>query len=463
MGSPDPPGSKAVTVARSSLPKKEQGGITLLTCLSLVTATMVGTGVYTSLGFQLMTLQSGFSILCLWALGGLLSLCGALSYSELAARIPRSGGEYTYLSEIYHPALGFMAGFVSLVAGFAAPIALSAMAFGTYLHAAWPGCPERTAPMVAVIVISLGHLRSLTMSSRVQNVTTGVKFLLLGSFLLIGVWSAVRHPGSLKTLLPVRGSLDELLHPAGGIALLFVLYAYSGWNATTYLAGEVRDRQKTVGISLILGTLAVTLLYVLINALFLTSAPAADLRGVLNVGSVAANHLIGPLGGSVMSGLIAVGLLASISAMIWAGPRVTQRIGEDHLPFRKLALTSRNGIPRRATLLQLVLVLGLLSSGSFEAILVCSQIPLLICLILGVGGVIVLRFQERSQPPSPGAQPLFSCPLYPLPPLLFILCSAAGLVYSALSKPHFAIAGVGIMIIPLALYPWISRNRAKRS
>lgn len=463
MGSSHSQRSQAVIVARSSLPKKEQGGITLITCLSLVTATMVGTGVYTSLGFQLVTLQSGFSILCLWALGGLISLCGALSYAELAARIPHSGGEYTYLSEIYHPALGFMAGFVSLVAGFAAPIALSAMAFGTYLHAAWPGCPERIAPMVAVIVISLGHLRSLTMSSKVQNVTTGVKFLLLGSFLLIGVWSAVRHPESLIALMPQRGSLAELCHPAGGIVLLFVLYAYSGWNATTYLAGEVRDRQKTVGISLILGTLAVTLLYVLINSVFLTSAPAADLRGVLNVGSVAANHLIGAVGGSVMSGLIAIGLLASISAMIWTGPRVTQRIGEDHLAFRKLALTSKNGIPRRATLLQLVLVLGLLSSGSFEAILVCSQIPLLICLILGVGGVIVLRLKESSQPPNPENQALFSCPFYPLPPLLFILCSTAGLVYSALSKPQFAIVGVVMMMIPLLLYPWISRKRSPRS
>ena len=444
------------------MPKKELGGITLLTCLSLVTATMVGTGVYTSLGFQLLTLQSGFSILLLWALGGLLSLCGALSYSELAARIPRSGGEYTYLTEIYHPALGFMAGFVSMVAGFAAPIALSAMAFGTYLHASWPGFPERTTPIIAVILISLGHLRSLTTSSRVQNVTTGVKFLLLGSFLLIGVWCAVNRPGSLNTLMPQRDSLAELCHPAGGIALLFVLYAYSGWNATTYLAGEVRDRQRTVGISLILGTLVVTLLYVLINAVFLTSAPAADLCGVLNVGSVAANHLIGSLGGSVMSGLIAVGLLASISAMIWAGPRVTQRMGEDHPPFRKLALTSKNGIPRRATLLQLVLVLVLLSSGSFEAILVCSQIPLLICLILGVSGVIVLRFKDGSQPPTPETRPVFSCPLYPLPPVIFILCSTAGLVYSALSRPRFAIAGVGIMIIPLVLYAWISRNKALR-
>ena len=164
-----------------------------------------------------------------------------------------------------------------------------------------------------------------------------------------------------------------------------------------------------------------------------------------------------------MSGLIAVGLLASISAMIWAGPRVTQRIGEDHHPFRKLALTSRNGIPRRATLLQLALVLGLLSSGSFEAILVCSQIPLLICLILGVGGVIVLRLKESSLSPSTATRPVLSCPFYPLPPLVFILCSGAGLVYTALSKPQFAIAGVGMMIIPLILYPWISRKRSPRS
>ena len=116
---------------------------------------MVGTGVYTSLGFQLQDLHSGFTILCLWALGGLISLCGALSYAELASRIPRSGGEYTYLTEIYHPALGFMAGFVSLIAGFTAPIALSAMAFGTYLHAAWPSCPMNAAPIATVILISI--------------------------------------------------------------------------------------------------------------------------------------------------------------------------------------------------------------------------------------------------------------------------------------------------------------------
>ena len=235
-------------VSSSSNQSRSEQGIGLTTCLSLVTATMVGTGVYTSLGFQLLDLTSGFSILILWALGGLISLCGALCYAELAVAIPRSGGEYTYFSEIYHPALGFMAAFISVMAGFAAPIALSAIAFGSYLHAALPCCPARPSALLVVILISLGHLRSLRLSELVQNGMTAVKFLLLGLFLLIGFWNIFWHPASLLIVLPSAGSLGELLRPSSGIALIFVLYAYSGWNASTYLAGEVRNRQRTVGL-----------------------------------------------------------------------------------------------------------------------------------------------------------------------------------------------------------------------
>ena len=437
----------------------ENGKIGLATCLALVTATMVGTGVYTSLGFQLLDLQSGFTILLIWILGGVISLCGALSYSELAARIPRSGGEYTYLTEIYHPAIGFMAGFISKIAGFAAPIALAAIAFGTYLHAAIPACPARASSFVAVVLISLGHLRSLRLSALVQNGMTAVKFLLLAVFLLVGVWSAAKHPDCLTIFTPGTGSVQELFRPSAGVALLFVLYAYSGWNAPTYLAAEVKDRQTIVGRSLVIGTLVVTAIYVVLNAVFLTAAPAAELRGVLNVGSVAANHLIGPVGGAVMSGVIALGLLASISAMIFAGPRVTQQVSEDYRLFRHLASTNGKGIPRRATILQLVLVLALIATGSFESVLVYAQIPLLLCLVLGVAGVMVLRVRSAgSGTPVPDACPAFRCPLYPLPPVIFILSTLAGLIYSAANKPWVAVAGLGTMILPLAVYPLISRK-----
>jgi len=442
----------------------EGARIGLSTCLALVTATMVGTGVYTSLGFQLLDLQSGFTILLIWILGGVISLCGALSYAELAARIPRSGGEYTYLTEIYDPSLGFMAGFISTIAGFAAPIALAALAFGTYLHAGIPACPARISSFAAVVLISLGHLRSLRLSSFVQNGMTVVKFLLLAVFLLVGVWSAARHPQCLGLLTPDTGSLKELFRPSAGVALLFVLYAYSGWNAPTYLAAEVKNTPAIVGRSLVIGTLAVMVIYVVLNAVFLTAAPASELRGVLNVGSVAANHLIGPVGGAVMSNVIALGLLASISAMVFAGPRVTQRVSEDHHLFRSLASTNGNGIPRRATILQLVLVLALIATGSFETVLVYAQVPLLLCLILGVAGLMVLRKRSSQREPAASLDSgAFRCPLYPLPPVIFILSTLAGLIYSAFNKPWVAVAGLGTMILPLAIYPIVSKKNNPRS
>ena len=436
-----------------------KNGIGLTTCLSLVTATMVGTGVYTTLGFQLQDLSSGFSILCLWVMGGVISLCGALSYAELAARIPRSGGEYTYLSEIYHPALGFMAAFVSLIAGFAAPIALSAMAFGSYLHAAFPFCPVHLSSWIVVLLISLFHLRSLQVSSLVQVAATALKFVLVALFIAVGFWSLSRNAGAWAVLAPHARSAEELLRPSSGIALIFVLYAYSGWNAVTYLAGEVKSGGRIVGLSLVLGTLAVALFYVMLNAIFLTSAPLSELRGVLNVGSVAAQHLIGPSGGRIMSGIISFGLLASISAMVWAGPRVIQRVGEDYPIFALLARRTATGIPRRAILLQLLLVLGLMTGASFETVLLFAQIPLLLCLILGVSGLLVLRNKEGGLSRTLGSRSQFTCPLYPLPPVLFILCSGAGLLYSAISKPMIALSGMVIMLLPLTLYRWISRQK----
>jgi APA family basic amino acid/polyamine antiporter len=452
-------------IAKSS----SETSIGFLTCLSLVVATMVGTGVYTSLGFQLIHLHSGFSILTLWALGGVISLCGALCYAELAAVMPRSGGEYTYFTEVYHPAVGFMAAFISTIAGFTAPIALSAIAFGSYLHVALPFCPARSASFLVVLLISMGHLRSLRLSQLLQNGATCCKFLLLGLFLLIGLWSALHHPIALKQFLPHEESWRELLHPSAGIALIFVLYAYSGWNASTYLAGEVQNRQNLVGLSLVIGTALVTMLYLLLNAIFLTAAPMEEMRGVLNVGSIAATHLLGSLGGAMMSGVISLGLLASISAMIWAGPRVTQRVGEDYRIFSSLARRSEEGIPLRATLLQLVLVLILLGTGSFEVVLVYAQVPLLLSLSLGVGCLFVLRKRERivlvdGQEARALDSTRFRCPLYPLPPLLFIFCTLAALLYSAVSKPWVTLAGLMTLLIPLIFYPWIaSRNTRSAS
>lgn len=429
-------------------------GIGFGTCVALVMATMVGTGVYTSLGFQLQDITSGFTILLIWVAGGLISLCGALSYAELSSRIPSSGGEYTYLSKAYHPALGFMAGFVSLVAGFTAPIALAAIAFGSYLHAAIPVIPSKPAALGAVLALSLIHLRSLERSALVQNLMTLVKFSLLAIFLTLGLFFGIKHPGHLAAIAPSASSFSELIKPSAGIGLLFVLYAYSGWNAPTYMASEVRHPQRTIGRSLAAGTLIVMLLYVMTNAVFLISGPASSLRGKLDVGGVAAGFLIGPTGGAIMSGLISVGLLASMGAMILTGPRVTARIGQDHSALSFLAVTDIHGIPNRAAILQLLLVLMLILTGSFEAVLIYAQIPLLICLILGVAAVPFLRMRFG----MPDAKE-FHCPFYPFPPVLFILCTVAGLIYSAMTRPWVALAGVATMALPLILHPLLKNQQ----
>lgn len=434
-------------------PTAKPKGIGFGTCLALVMATMVGTGVYTSLGFQLQDLNGGFSILLVWLAGGIISLCGALSYAELSSRIPASGGEYAYLSEAYHPSLGFMAGFVSLVAGFTAPIALAAIAFGSYLHAACPGISEHIAALSAVLALSLIHLRSLEQSALLQNLMTAVKFSLLGIFLILGIVFCIRNPGHLAAIAPSGSSFSELIRPSTGVALLFVLYAYSGWNAPTYMSSEVRNPQSTVGRSLAVGTLVVTVLYVMTNAVFLTAAPASALRGKLDVGGIAAGFLMGPTGGAVMSALIAVGLLASLGAMILAGPRVTARIGQDHAALSWLAVTDTRGTPRRAALLQLGLVLLLIMTGSFETVLIYAQIPLLACLILGVIAVPVLRMRRGSSVAG-----TFRCPLYPIPPAVFILCTLAGLIYSAMTRPWVALAGVLTMALPLLIHPFLKRK-----
>jgi len=199
----------------------------------------------------------------------------------------------------------------------------------------------------------------------------------------------------------------------------------------------------------------VTLLYVSLNAIFLTAAPENELRCVLNVGSVAASCLLGPIGGRIMSGMIGLGLLASISAMIWAGPRVTQCVGEDYRVFAILGRLSKEGIPVRATLVQLFLVLILISTGSFESILLYAQVPLLLCLVLGVAGVCVLRKRQGSLEHQVDATG-FRCPMFPLPPLLFIFCTLGALLYSALKQPWITLAGLATMILPLLVHPWIA-------
>ncbi len=428
-------------------------GIGWWTCTAIVVANMIGTGVFTSLGFQVAALPSGPVILLLWIVGAAFALCGALAYAELAAALPRSGGEYNFLSRIYGRPVGFMAGFVSATVGFSAPIALAAMAFGEYLHGALPGVAPAVASSVIVVLVAGAHLVTVGSSMVFQNLFTALKLTLL--LVLVGAgWLLGPTEAGAFAVRPGDGAL--LVSAPFAVSLMYVMYAYSGWNAATYIIGEVRDPARTVPWALIGGTLAVGVLYVAVNAVFLKTVPMATLSGQLDVGHLAATAIFGADGGRVMSGLISAGLISAISAMTWTGPRVAATIGEDFPALRFLARRTKGGIPAAAVLLQLALVLVLLGTATFESVLVYTQFALVLCGLLTVVGLIVLRWREPELPRP------FRCWGYPVTPLAFAATAVLTLVYTALERPGQAAAGVGTLLLALALYAggrWVGGKR----
>ena len=413
----------------------------LATCAALVVANMVGTGIFTSLGFQVAEIPSRPAIMLLWVLGGVLALCGALCYAELSAALPRSGGEYHFLGRIYHPGIGFMAGIVSIVVGFAAPVALSAMAFGSYFHGVFPAVPPLAASVSVVIVVTLFHLRDLRLSSIFQIFFTTLKIALV-VFLAIALLGA---PAAAPALAAPWS--NYLLTAPFAVSLMFTLYAYSGWNAATYILGEVRSPARIIPLALTAGTLLVMALYLALNYAFLHAAPIGHLTGELNVAQIAAESTFGSGGGRLVAAVISLGLISAISAMIWAGPRVAMVIGEDYpRAFGWLRTRTAAGIPAVAVVTQSILTLILLVTASFEQVLVYTQFALLTCGFLAVLGVIVLRFREPNLPRP------FRVPLYPLTPLLFLAISAFALTYTATSRPAEALFGALTLLAGLGVY-----------
>lgn len=413
----------------------------LATCVALVVANMVGTGIFTSLGFQVAAIPSGPAIMALWTLGGILAFCGALCYAELSAAFPRSGGEYHFLGRIYHPSLGFMSGMVSIVVGFAAPAALSAMAFGSYLQGIFPALSPVAASAAVVVIITLVHLRSLRVSSVFQVCFTALKIALV-LFLIVALFAAPAAPAT-----PAAPWSSYLLTAPFAVSLMFTLYAYSGWNAATYILGEVRTPDRVIPVALAAGTALVMVLYLGLNAAFLHVAPAGALAGQLNVAQVAAESVFGTNGGRMVAGVIALGLISAISAMVWAGPRVAMVIGEDYpRALGWLKVRTASGIPAAAVAAQSVLTLVLLLTSTFEQVLVYTQFALLACSFLAVLGVIVYRFTQPDLPRP------FRVPLYPLTPLLFLAISAFAMVYTATVKPVEALCGALTLVAGLGIY-----------
>jgi APA family basic amino acid/polyamine antiporter len=420
-----------------------------LTATMLVVASMIGTGVFTTSGLLIRDLGSPVPVLAAWLLGGVLAACGAVSYGELGAALPRNGGEYQILSRIYHPAVGFAAGLVSLVVGFSAPLAASALAFGHYLSALVPAISPGAAAMVLVVVAAVPHATHAQLGGWLQVAVTLLEIVVVVAFVAAG---AARGDPS---LLLAGG--DRPLAPIGtptfAVALVYVSFAYSGWNAAVYLAGEVQDPSRTVPRALLLGTSLVAVLYLALNAVFLSAAPPGELAGVVEIGHVAAVRLLGPRAGRGLSAIAALVLAAAVSAMLMAGPRVYERMGLDHPRLALLARRTRRGGPVFAVTLQAVLALAMIATSSFEALLLYIGFTLSLVAGLAVLGVFVLRRREPDL-----ARPARAWG-YPATPLVFVVLSAWMIVHAIAEKPASSWAGVATAIAGLALYALLGRPR----
>ena len=407
--------------------------VSLFSATVLVIANMVGTGVFTSLGLQVANVPSGFSLLLLWAVGGLMALLGALSYAELGAMMPRSGGEYTYLSRIYHPAVGFLSGWVSFVAGFAAPVALTAIALSQYLGDALPWVNKTAVSVSVVVALSVVHMIDVRFGCYFQNFFTVAKVLMI--LALIAAGCLVSNPQEIA-LVPSRTDLGLIFSPAFAVSLVYVSYAYSGWNASAYIAGEIRQPEKRLPLSLLVGTLGVSFLYVMLNFIFLRTVPISELRGKIEVGYLSADHIWGSDGSRLMAVLISLALVSTISSMVMTGPRVVQTMGEDIAPLRLLARRNRRGAPAFAILFQSLISILLIMTSSFDVVLTYVGFTLSLFASMTVLGVFVLRIR------NPQAKRPFRAWGYPATPALFLILNGCMQCYLILNRPLPSLVGL---------------------
>lgn len=421
----------------------------LATAVAILVSNMVGTGVFTSLGFQVVDLSSGFALLTLWAVGGLLALAGALCYAELGTMYPRSGGEYVYLTEAWSPRLGFIGGFVSMTAGFAAPIAIAGIAFGRYFAAVAP-VPPMLATTIVLSLIAIVHWTGVSRARVFQVTTTSLTITVIVAFIITGLVIGPTEPLSFG---PSAAAAAEIASAPFAISLIYVVYAYTGWNAIGYVAGEIREPQRTIPRAVVGAVLLVATLYLLLHWVFLRTVSLDALRGTVEVGAVSGTAILGPIGGQVMSGVIALVLVATISGFLMAGSRVTQAVGEGTPRLGWLAARAADGVPRRALAVQLLLVAFLILTASFEQVLAYAGIVLNLMNLLAVVGLMKLR---RTRPDL--ARP-FRTPLYPLAPLTFAALSVWMIGFVIWQRPLVIVAAAGTLILGAALDQWASGGR----
>lgn len=427
----------------------------------LVIANMVGTGVFTTSGFIIAEVGSPEAMLLCWLVGGVFALCGALCYAELGALFPKAGGEYVFLRESLGRPLGFVSGWISLIVGFSAPIAAASIAFATYCFRLFPQVdgwgptipllglavvkisPMTMLALSVIVIFSFVHYHSVSLGTRVQNGLTVFKITLIVVFIAAGLW--IGH-GSTEHLFDVFDT-GAIFRKEFAVSLIFVSFAYSGWNAAAYLGGEIKNPSRNIPWALVAGTFLVMCLYVLLNLVYVYALPPQEMKGVLEVGTKSAIFLFGDHASRFFTGAIALGLLSVLSAMIMTGPRVYYAMAKDGVFFELFGKVNKlHKTPAHAIFLQAGIAMIMVVTASFDKLLIYIGFTLSLCASLTVVGMILLRLRQ------PGLKREYKTLGYPVTPILFVLGNLWIIYFSIKSKPMASLIGLGTIGVGMLVY-----------
>jgi APA family basic amino acid/polyamine antiporter len=431
---------------------------------NIVIANMIGAGIFTTSGLLMADLHHPWLLLLLWFVGGIIALSGALCYGEVGAAIPEAGGEYIFLSRLYHPMLGFLSGWVSFIVGFSAPIAASAIGFSAYLYRAVPGIftfgamdvemMKKVYSVLIILVFTIIHLRGMKFGAVIQNYLTTLKVALIVFLIIIGFAAGT---GSFAHFheSTVPGHADFQWRTVG-LSLMWIMFAYSGWNASVYIGGEIRNPETNLPKSLLIGTGGVLLLYLLLNALFIYAIKPAEMGGVISIGGLAVRHMFGTTSENLVSLLIAFALFSSISAFIILGPRVYFAMARDGYFFKfARQIHPRYKVPYLSVIFQGLISMVIVLSGTFDQILTYMGFALGIFPILVIFALFKLRKAGKTPLKLPG---------YPFTALLYIFAAFAMLGLSFVERPvesGIALLTVGAGVPAYAIFDWIKKKEAR--
>jgi len=431
--------------------------IGLLGSITIVVANMIGVGIFTSLGFQLLDLTDYRVILLMWGIGGFLALSGTFCYSELSAAYPRSGGEYHFLNISLGKLTGFLSAWTSMLVGFAAPIAAAAHAFSKYYNASLQtDINPLIIGVLVIIIISIIQSINLSVGTKFQIYFTIGKVILIVIFICAGFWVINTSQFFMETNYLETGDFKtQLLSSGFWIGSIYVSYAYSGWNATSYIIDDIEKPEKNVVRSTVFGTLLVTVFYCLLTFIFLRSSPSAEMVGKEEIGYIAASNLFGNYFGIIISAFIAFFLISAISAMTIVGPRVLKRVANDYNIKLLNNPKNNNGTPRLAILFQTIISVIILLTSSFEFIITSMGFLLSIFTTLTALSVILLRYKD------PSVKRPWKVPLYPITPILYCLFNFWIIYYIIINKPESALTGGLFLLFGVIFYYLIRIGKKK--